>query len=124
MRYLLLGLCSIAVLAFAAWSDGQAMGFNITEPSERSDTVTTVLMRDGYAAPLIDYCNRKCGVVLGVGLGPLAGKVVRIAHMGHVNAPMVLGTLSVMEVGLSALRIPHGNGTQAAIEWLGESVSA
>ena len=75
--------------------------------------------------PLIEYCNQKCGVVLGIGIGALSGKSFRIAHMGHVNAPMVLGTLGVVEVGLAALRIPHGTGgTQAAIEWLAESVSA
>ena len=40
--------------------------------------------------------------------------------MGHVNAPMILGTLGVIEVGLNALNIPHGKGgTEAAIEWLG-----
>ena len=40
--------------------------------------------------------------------------------MGHVNAPMILGTLGVIEVGLNALDIPHGEGgTKAAIEWLG-----
>ena len=44
--------------------------------------------------------------------------------MGHVNAPMILGTLGVIEVGLNALNIPHGKGgTEAAIEWLGESVT-
>ena len=41
------------------------------------------------------YCNEKCGVVLGHGIGELSGKAFRIAHMGHVNAPMILGTLSV-----------------------------
>jgi alanine-glyoxylate transaminase/serine-glyoxylate transaminase/serine-pyruvate transaminase len=45
--------------------------------------------------------------------------------MGHVNAPMILGTLGVIEVGLKALNIPHGSGgVAAAIEWLGETVSA
>jgi alanine-glyoxylate transaminase/serine-glyoxylate transaminase/serine-pyruvate transaminase len=38
---------------------------------------------------------------------------------------MVLGTLSVIEVGLAALDIPHGRGgVQAAIDWLGEQVKA
>jgi alanine-glyoxylate transaminase/serine-glyoxylate transaminase/serine-pyruvate transaminase len=38
---------------------------------------------------------------------------------------MVLGTLSVIEMALMALQIPHGKGgTQAAIEWLGEQVKA
>ena len=106
-----------------AWSDGDAIDFNILEPSERSDTVTVALMDN--PAPLLDYCNRKCGVVLGRTIGALAGKGFRIAHMGHINAPMVLGTLGTVEVGLRALRIPHGRGgVQAAIAWLGEQVTA
>jgi alanine-glyoxylate transaminase / serine-glyoxylate transaminase / serine-pyruvate transaminase len=112
--------------AVDVWSEGQALGFNIAEPGERSDTVTTVVMSNGYdPMALHDYCKQKCGVVLGVGIGDLAGQAFRIAHMGHINAPMVLGTLGVIEVGLNALDIPHGKGgTEAAIEWLGESVSA
>ena len=112
--------------AVAVWSQGQALGFNIVEPAERSDTVTTVLMSgDRDPRPLLDYCNRRCGVVLGVGIGELLGKSFRIAHMGHVNAPTILGILGVVEVALDALGIPHGKGgSQAAIEWLGSSVKA
>jgi alanine-glyoxylate transaminase/serine-glyoxylate transaminase/serine-pyruvate transaminase len=112
--------------AVDVWAQGQAIGFNVIEPSERSDTVTTVLMGDSRdPRPLVDYCNKKCGVVLGIGIGDLSGKAFRIAHMGHVNAPMVLGTLGVIEVGLKALGIPHGSGgAQAAIDWLGEQVTA
>jgi len=112
--------------AVAIWSEGQVLGFNITDASERSNTVTTVVMGGGYdPVALHRYCKDKCGVVLGVGIGDLAGQAFRIAHMGHVNAPMILGTLGVIEVGLNALNIPHGKGgTEAAIEWLGESVGA
>ena len=77
------------------------------------------------AVALLDYCRTKCGVVLGRALGDLAGKGFRIAHMGHVNAPMVLGTLGVVEMGLAALGIPHGKGgVSAAIEGLGREVRA
>jgi alanine-glyoxylate transaminase/serine-glyoxylate transaminase/serine-pyruvate transaminase len=112
--------------AVGVWSEGQVLGFNIAEPSERSNTVTTVTMTDSHdPVALQRYCKEKCGVVLGTGIGDLAGQAFRIAHMGHVNAPMILGTLGVIEVGLQALDIPHGKGgTEAAIEWLGESVSA
>jgi len=52
-------------------------------------------------------------------------KAFRIAHMGHVNAPMILGILGVVEVALEALGIPHGKGgSQAAIEWLAATVKA
>jgi alanine-glyoxylate transaminase / serine-glyoxylate transaminase / serine-pyruvate transaminase len=112
--------------AVAVWAEGQVLGFNIAEATERSDTVTTVMMGNGHdPAPLHRYCKEKCGVVLGVGIGELQGQAFRIAHMGHVNAPMILGTLGVIEVGLNALDIPHGKGgVEAAIEWLGESVGA
>src|SRR6201747_1232172 len=112
--------------AVDVWSQGQALSFNIAEPGERSDTVTTVMMTNGHdPVALQAYCKEKCGVVLGTGIGELSGQAFRIAHMGHVNAPMILGTLGVIEVGLNALDIPHGKGgTEAAIEWLGESVSA
>src|SRR6516165_11043023 len=112
--------------AVEVWSRGGAFGFNIVEAKQRSDTVTTVLMNDGRdPRQLLDYCNQKCGVVLGIGIGDLSGKGFRIAHMGHVNAPMLLGTLGVIEVALKALHIPHERGgCQAAIEWLGNIVPA
>jgi alanine-glyoxylate transaminase / serine-glyoxylate transaminase / serine-pyruvate transaminase len=107
--------------AVAVWAEGGALGFNITAPAERSDTVTTILLTNPEA--LQDYCNIKCGVILGTGFGDMAGKAFRVAHMGHVNAPMVLGTLGVIEAGLAALDIPHrSGGVQAAIAWLGKSV--
>jgi alanine-glyoxylate transaminase / serine-glyoxylate transaminase / serine-pyruvate transaminase len=112
--------------AVAVWKEGKALEFNIVEPSERSDTVTTVLMADGRdPLQLQDYCETKCSVMLGAGFGELKGKAFRIAHMGHVNAPTVLGVLGVIEMGLNALSIPHGSGgIQAAVEWLGESVQS
>jgi alanine-glyoxylate transaminase / serine-glyoxylate transaminase / serine-pyruvate transaminase len=112
--------------AVSAWSEGQIVNFNISEARERSNTVTTVLMGDSYRpAELQRYCKEKCGVVLGTGIGELTGQAFRIAHMGHVNAPMVLGTLGVIEVALQALGIPHGRGgVEAAIGWLGDNVPA
>jgi alanine-glyoxylate transaminase / serine-glyoxylate transaminase / serine-pyruvate transaminase len=110
--------------AVGTWAEGQAIAFNVSEAEERSDTVTTVITRNGESAlPLVDYCRENCGVVLGRGLGPLEGKAFRIAHMGHVNAPMIFGTLSVIEMALAALGIPHGRGgVQAAVEFLAKSV--
>lgn len=112
--------------AVAVWSEGKALEFNVVEPVSRSNSVTPVLLRGGRdPAPLLHYCQERCGVVLGIGIGDLDGKAFRIAHMGHVNAPMILGTLGVVEIGLTALGVPHGSGgTQAAVDWLAESVPA
>ncbi|MEN3377912.1 MAG: alanine-glyoxylate transaminase / serine-glyoxylate transaminase / serine-pyruvate transaminase, partial [Hyphomicrobiales bacterium] len=112
--------------AVGAWAEGQAFAFNISEPEERCDTVTAIITPNGESAqPLVDYCREKCGVVLGRALGKSEGKGFRIAHMGHVNAPMIFGTLSVVEMALGALGIPHGRGgVQAAVEYLAKSVPA
>jgi alanine-glyoxylate transaminase/serine-glyoxylate transaminase/serine-pyruvate transaminase len=111
--------------AVAVWTEGGVIGFNIANPAERSDTVTTVLTNGTDPIALQRYCKDKCGVVLGVGIGELNGRGFRIAHMGHVNAPMILGTLGVIEMALTALQIPHGKGgTEAAIGYLSNNVKA
>lgn len=111
--------------AVGAWSEGGALSFNIEEPQERSDSVTLVLTEGFDPASLLTYCREKCGVVLGIGIGDFADRAFRIAHMGHINAPMILGTLSTIEIGLGALGIPHGRGgAQAAIDWLSDKVKA
>ncbi len=111
--------------AIAKWAEGQVIAMNVTNPAERADSITCILMQGRDPQPLLDYARDKCGVILGVGLGVLGGKAFRIAHMGHCNAPMVLGTLGAVEMGLKALGIPHGSGgVQAAVEYLGREVAA
>src|ERR1700710_2097125 len=61
--------------AVGVWSEGPVLGFNIAGPGERSNTVTTVVMSNGYdPTALHDYCKQKCGVVLGVGIGGPGGQ--------------------------------------------------
>ncbi|MBL4740898.1 MAG: aminotransferase class V-fold PLP-dependent enzyme, partial [Sneathiella sp.] len=112
--------------AVSKWAEEGILQFNVPIPEQRAPAVTTVLFKGGYEpSELLEYCDKKCGVVIGIGIGALDGKALRIAHMGYANAPMLLGTLSVMEMGLKALGIPHGaGGTQAAIEYLAENVPA
>jgi len=111
--------------AVARWAEGQVLSFNIANPAERANSITCILMQGRNPEPLLDYCRDRCGVVLGIGLGELSDKAFRIAHMGHTNAPMVLGTLGAVEMGLKALAIPHGSGgVQAAVDYLGREVAA
>ena len=109
--------------AVTRWAEGQVLAFNIAHPAERANSVTCVLVQGRDPRPLLDYCRTQCGVVLGLGIGDLSGRAFRIAHMGHVNAPMVIGALGAIEMGLGALGIPHGRGgVQAAVEYLGREV--
>jgi alanine-glyoxylate transaminase / serine-glyoxylate transaminase / serine-pyruvate transaminase len=110
--------------AVAKWAEGRVLAFNITDPAERANSITNILVEGRDPRPLLAYTRDKCGVVLGVGLGLLEDRAFRIAHMGHTNAPMVLGTLGAVEMGLQALGIPHGSGgTQAAVDYLGREVA-
>lgn len=105
-------------------AEGGMLEFNIHNPADRACSVTPVLVHDRErVAQLLTWCEKKCGVVLGHGIGEFTGRAFRIAHMGYVNAPMVLGTLSVVETGLRVNRIPHGSGgVQAAIDYLADVV--
>jgi alanine-glyoxylate transaminase / serine-glyoxylate transaminase / serine-pyruvate transaminase len=110
--------------AVERWSAEGVLEFNILRPEQRANSVTMIRFKDGSnPSALQQYCSEMLGVVLGVALGELKGKGIRIAHMGHINAPMIMGTLSAVEIGLGALHIPHGKGgVQAAIDWLAERV--
>jgi alanine-glyoxylate transaminase/serine-glyoxylate transaminase/serine-pyruvate transaminase len=76
--------------------------------------VTPVLVRGLNPAEITNYARDVCGVTLGVAIGELSGQAFRIAHMGHVNAPMVLGALGAVEMALQAKNVPHGSGGVAA----------
>jgi len=110
--------------AVETWATSGALEFNISEADERANSVTTVLVNGDVTSAMIrDYCENKCGVVIGVGIGDQSGKALRIAHMGHINAPSVLGTLGSIEMALSALGVPHGKGgLQAAVDYLAGEV--
>ncbi len=106
--------------AVAKWAEGQALAFNIPEPSQRAASVTPVLVADGRCEAITEFTQKICGVTLGSGIGEMTGKAIRIAHMGHCNAPMLLGTLGAIEMALQGLKIPHGpGGAAAAVDYLG-----
>jgi alanine-glyoxylate transaminase/serine-glyoxylate transaminase/serine-pyruvate transaminase len=102
--------------AFDAWGQGGDIALNVADPERRGHSVTAARMGQGAAQRLRAWCETEAGVTLGIGLGMAApgeaayGDFLRVAHMGHVNAHMTLGVLSVMEAGLRALGVPHGEG--------------
>ena len=103
--------------AFDAWSQGHPrIALNMADPQARARAVTAARFGAPDALRLRQWCETQTGVTLGIGLGmatpedPQAAGFLRVAHMGHVNAHMTLGVLSVMEAGLRALNIPHGAG--------------
>lgn len=98
------------------WSAPGGLELNITDPHARSNAVTTI--RTGSIhAPEIRRLSECAGVTLGLGVGGFADTAFRIGHMGHLNPPMILGTLATIEAVLIAMDVPlMGSGVSAAAE--------
>ena len=106
--------------AVRSWSGNNGPQLYCLDPARFSDSVTAVLMPDGFNADAVRRTALdRYNVSLGGGLGKLGGQVFRIGHLGDLNEPMVLGTLSVVEMSLRLNGVPHGKGgVDAAMEWL------
>ncbi|MGL6109148.1 MAG: pyridoxal-phosphate-dependent aminotransferase family protein [Rubrivivax sp.] len=106
--------------AVQGWSEGGALDFFCQEPARRSCSVTAVAVHDGVdPEALRTVARERFQVALSGGLGPLAGRVFRIGHMGDINAAMVLGALAGVEAALEVQGVPIGQGgVQRAVEFL------
>ena len=49
-------------------------------------------------------------VAVAGGLGPLAGRVFRIGHLGDMNEAMILGCLAGVQAAMQVQGVPHGRG--------------
>jgi alanine-glyoxylate transaminase/serine-glyoxylate transaminase/serine-pyruvate transaminase len=102
-----------ANLAEAARQAVSGWGLEILarNPHEYSNTLTAVLMPEGYnEADLRGLISDRFNMSLGAGLGKLAGRVFRIGHLGHFNALMLAGTLAGVQMGLELAGVPHRKG--------------
>jgi alanine-glyoxylate transaminase/serine-glyoxylate transaminase/serine-pyruvate transaminase len=106
--------------AVRCWAGNEGPRLFCTDPSRASNSVTAIVMPEGHDADqLRKIALDQFNVSLGGGLGPLSGKVFRIGHLGDLNEPMVLGTLSCVEMSLKLSKVPYGpGGVTAAMEWL------
>src|ERR687884_1961040 len=91
------------------------------DPREYSDSLTAVLLPEGYDADQVrEIILDAFDLSLGTGLGRMRGKIFRIGHLGHFNDLMLCGTLCGVEMGLHRAGIPHRGGrVAAAFEFLG-----
>jgi alanine-glyoxylate transaminase/serine-glyoxylate transaminase/serine-pyruvate transaminase len=106
--------------AVKAWAGNNGPQLYCLDPARTSDSVTAILMPEGFNAEAIrKICHERFNVSLGGGLGLLGGKVFRIGHLGDLNEPMILGTLAVVEMALEIAGVPHAKGgVDAAMEYL------
>ncbi|MEM8789469.1 MAG: aminotransferase class V-fold PLP-dependent enzyme [Pseudomonadota bacterium] len=116
--------------AVDVWAETGDLRANIADRAARSVAVTGVLTGPDDAARIRAWCEREANVTLGIGLNleggdlPQGGSLFRIGHMGHLNPPMILGTLGTIDAGLKALGIAHGGGAlRVASEVIAAAVS-
>ncbi|WP_149539052.1 pyridoxal-phosphate-dependent aminotransferase family protein [Siccirubricoccus phaeus] len=102
------------------WSGNNGPQLFCLNPGRYSDSVTAILMPEGYDADALRaVALQKFNLSLGGGLGPLGGKVFRIGHLGDLNEPMILGTLATVELAMKTAGVPHTpGGVQAALDAL------
>src|SRR5213080_3715364 len=90
------------------------------DPQAYSPALTGIVMPEGHDA---DHFRKvvldNFDMSLGTGLNKIKGKAFRIAHIGHFNELMLMGTLSGVEMGLDLAKVPHrAGGVLAAMEVL------
>jgi alanine-glyoxylate transaminase/serine-glyoxylate transaminase/serine-pyruvate transaminase len=87
---------------------------------EYSRSVTAVLMPAGHDADKVrEIILERFDMSLGTGLGRMAGRVLRIGHLGHFNDLTLAGTLAGVQMGLQLAGAAIGPaGLDAALDVL------
>jgi len=101
--------------AVRAWG----LGLLPEDPATCSNTVSAVVLPPALDSDaLIARARERFGLALGVGLGRLKGRVVRLGHLGALNELEVLAMLAGVELALRecGLALPLGRGVAAAQE--------
>ncbi len=108
--------------AVACWSEGGALRCFAPSPQARSTSVTAVAVAASVdVEALRSVARERFQVAVAGGLGPLAGRVFRIGHLGDLNPAMILGALAGVEAALQVQGVPHRSGVAAAIASLAQA---
>ncbi|TAM43717.1 MAG: aminotransferase class V-fold PLP-dependent enzyme [Burkholderiaceae bacterium] len=108
--------------AVDGWSEGGSLQFFGQVAEARSVSVTTVLVRPGIDPEAVrEVARERFQVAIAGGLGPLAGRVFRIGHLGDMNPAMILGCLAGVQAALTVQGMAFGqDGLQRAVACLAE----
>lgn len=113
--------------ALARWGEGGALRPFCSVEAARSASVTAIEV----VAPGVDpeairvVARERFQVAIAGGLGPLAGRVFRIGHLGDMNEPMILGALAGVQAALQVKGVPLGAGAlDAAVAHLVQATAS
>lgn len=97
--------------AVGRWGEGGALGLFTKSVPARSVSVTAIEVGAGIDPEgLRTVARERFQVAVAGGLGPLAGRVFRIGHLGDMNEAMILGCLAGVEAAMQAQGIEFGRG--------------
>jgi alanine-glyoxylate transaminase/serine-glyoxylate transaminase/serine-pyruvate transaminase len=105
--------------ALECWATAGVLRFHCRVPAARSASVTAIEVEAGRGVDpeqIRTVARERFQVAIAGGLGPLAGRVFRIGHLGDMNEATILGALAGVEAAMKVLDVPHGPGAlEAAI---------
>lgn len=90
------------------------------EPQWYSDTVTAVMVPDGFnGAHVIARAYNRYNLSLGAGLSQVAGKLFRIGHLGDMNEIHLMAAITGAEMAMQdcGINVEPGSGAAAASEY-------
>jgi alanine-glyoxylate transaminase/serine-glyoxylate transaminase/serine-pyruvate transaminase len=103
----------------AAVLEGWKLPLCATEPKWYSDTVSAVMVPEGFnGADVISRAFKRYNLALGAGLSQVAGKLFRIGHLGDLNELMCLAAITGSEMAMRdvGIKVEPGSGAAAAEE--------
>jgi aspartate aminotransferase-like enzyme len=103
-----------AAIAAGAQAGLEALGFTlVAAPGHRSHTVTAAWLPDGLEWGPFNAAMRARGLIVAGGQGKMAGRILRLGHMGEVRIDEIADALRVMGEVLAAAGRP-ADGAAAA----------
>ena len=112
-----------ALLARATREAAKAMNLK-TFAVDPTDSVTAVMVPEGVDEPALrKEMRERHGFHIAGGQGHLKGRIVRLSHMGYVDAFDTLGVIAAMELTLirQGFKLEPGSGITAAQKVLAEA---
>jgi alanine-glyoxylate transaminase/serine-glyoxylate transaminase/serine-pyruvate transaminase len=117
-------IASAVRAAVGAWVAPGGIELHAKVSSEQANSVTTVRTGSIDGQVIRRLCQDAMGVTLGIGLRGDSVGTFRIGHMGHVNAPGILGVLGAIDTALDVINAPRtGSGAAAAAAVMAAAVA-
>lgn len=102
--------------AVRRWAEAGALRLFCRAPEALSASVTAIEVEPAHRERGVDpeqirsVARERFQVAIAGGLGPLAGRVFRIGHLGDMNEATILGALAGVEAAFATLLVPYGRG--------------